>query len=135
MKEWIIYVVNKVIDYIYMVEESQSIAEKVKAYIDRHIDTELNRNEIANYVYLSPDYLTKVFKKETGIPLSQYIIQERIKKAKYLLSATKIPIRDVAMSVGCENISYFSKLFKKYEDISPYEFRQANSEQIQKKAY
>jgi two-component system, response regulator YesN len=123
MRAWIENIISKANEYHINVNEDQSVIDKVKLFISQHISSELNRAEIASHVFLSPDYLTKLFKKETGLSISHYIILERVKIAKHLLADTKIPIRDVASRAGCINISYFSKLFKQCEKISPNDYR------------
>ncbi len=74
-------------------------------------------------VYLTPDYLSHLFKRETGFSLTNYIIYERIEEAKRLLAGTSQNISDIATRCGFQNISYFSKQFRRFTGVTPREFR------------
>jgi two-component system response regulator YesN len=120
---WIRHVVGKAMNYMAVVEQSQSVVGKVIAYIKQHISEELSRDDIAGYVYLNPDYLARIFKKETGLIISDYLIQERVKIAQELLANTDMPVAAVASQIGYSNFSYFSRVFKKVTDLNPVEYR------------
>ncbi len=91
----------------------------VKDYIASHLDEEMTRESLAALVYLNPDYLSHMFKKETGSSLTSYIIDARIAEAKCLLSQGSLSIRDIAIACGFQNVSYFSKQFKKATGMTP----------------
>jgi two-component system response regulator YesN len=74
-------------------------------------------------VYLNPDYLTRVFKKQTGLSISDYLQQQRIEYAKKLLVETNSSVSEVALAAGYSNFSYFSTIFKKSTELNPMEFR------------
>ncbi|NOV04233.1 response regulator transcription factor [Paenibacillus planticolens] len=124
LREWVITVIQFVRDHLDSLENSQSVIEKVKHYIDINLNHEISREDIAKQVFLNADYLNRIFKKETGLPISEYILQQRMKTAKELLIKTEIPISNVATSVGYSNLPYFSKMFKKVTQMSPQDFRQ-----------
>lgn len=94
-------------------------------YIRRNIDKDLSRAEIADAIYLNPEYLSRLFKKETGASLNDYIVTEKMRAAQSLLSDTNIPVSLIATKVGYSNFSYFSQVFKKYTGMSPVEYRAA----------
>jgi len=122
MKDWMTHVVDK----LYQCTEYsklESVIEKVKRYISLNIDKDLTCKQIANQVFLHPNYLNRIFKRKMGISLSTYLLQERIMKAKELLSNTDIPVSLVAAFVGYTNFSHFSRLFKKYVGVTPKEYR------------
>lgn len=75
-------------------------------------------------VHISPGYLSRIFKKETGLSLSDYIIQKRISVAKQLLVKTNLPITTIAERIGLSYASYFKKLFKEKVNMTPQEYRQ-----------
>ncbi|GAE93114.1 transcriptional regulator [Gracilibacillus boraciitolerans JCM 21714] len=121
---WIRHVINKAAYQTSRVKETNTIVETVLCYIDQNIDKpDLSRSEIAEQVFLNEDYLSRLFKKELGIPLSNYIMDQRIKLARELLLKTDISISNIAFSVGYSNFSHFSKVFKDKTSYNPSEFR------------
>lgn len=104
------------------VNDENTVAE-IKRYIKEHLAEDLNRKDLADRVYLTPDYLSHLFKKETGYSLTNYIIHERIEKAKVLLSKKDMSIRDIASACGFDNVSYFSRQFRSMTGMTPREYR------------
>lgn len=104
-------------------EQDQDVIARVQRYIRDHLADDLNRNDIANEVFLSPDHLSHVFRERTGSSLSEYIIEQRMEKAKTLISTTRTPIQKIATETGYNNIPYFTKLFKRYTGMTPKEYR------------
>ncbi|MCM3634270.1 response regulator [Paenibacillus camelliae] len=123
MEEYIAYLVETATEYREFTKQSKSVVEEVKQYIHSHIGDDLSRNSLAEIIYLNPDYLARVFKKETGISLGSYITQARIAAAKHLLETTTLSVYAVAKKVGYANYSYFSKLFKQDVGLSPNEYK------------
>lgn len=103
--------------------QSTSVAEKVKRYIDENTDQEITRESLAEMVYLNPDYLARIFKKEVGEPIGVYIINQRIAIAKEYLEKTEEPVNLISVKVGYDNFSYFSKIFKNTVGMTPKEYR------------
>ena len=103
----------------------QTPIQRAMTYIRRNIDKDLSRAEIADAIYLNPEYLSHLFKKETGASLNDYIVTEKMRAAQSLLSDTNIPVSLIATKVGYSNFSYFSQVFKKYTGMSPVEYRAA----------
>lgn len=89
---------------------------------------ELTLETLADKIYLSPSYLSKLFKKETGENLSVYIQNVRIQQAKLLLRTTDLKTYEVAERVGISDPVYFSRTFKKITGMKPKDFR--HSEEI-----
>jgi two-component system response regulator YesN len=123
MLDWVHYAVGKAMDQVEAAKETDRVVDTVKRYIAANMDEGLSRETIAEQVYLNPDYLTRIFKKETGYSISDYVLSERIKKAKEMLSQTNISVSSIAASVGYTNFSHFAKIFKKYAGIGPSEYR------------
>ena len=123
MLEWVGYVFNKSISYVEEVAKSQTVIERVKTYIKENYNNDITRDDIANYVFLNPDYLSRIFKKATGLSLSEYLTELRIEKAMILLATTNIQISSIADEVGYNNMNYFSKIFKKTTGNTPVEHR------------
>lgn len=97
-------------------------------YIHTNISTDLNRQELADAVHLNPEYLSRLFKKETNMALNQFIIQEKLKVASAMLRETSIPVSLVALRIGYSNFSYFSQVFKRETGLSPLDYRKQYAE-------
>lgn len=93
-------------------------------YIDEHYNEKISLDQIAQNMYLSPVYVSKIFKEETGETPINYLIKIRLEKAKEKLSpANPDSIKNIANSVGYEDAYHFSKLFKKYYGVSPLSYK------------
>lgn len=103
--------------------EEGSLIERAKLYIQKNVENDLSRNMIAGYLYLNPDYLSRLFRKKTGQSLKDYIIEMKIERAKYLMENTPLSIGVIAAKVGFANFSYFSQVFKRITKESPMEYR------------
>ena len=79
--------------------------------------------DIAEVVYLNPQYMVRLFKKKEGISILEYITNARVKMASDLLRETDYSIYQVASLVGYFNYSYFSRVFKKIIGKSPQEYK------------
>lgn len=123
MLKWASYIVTRTLECISAVQQTETVVEKVRRYICEHYTEELTREQIAAAVYLTPDYLSRIFKSETGAYIKDYINELRIDKAKDLLINGTSNISEIASAVGFDNFSYFSTLFKKYVGMSPREFK------------
>jgi two-component system, response regulator YesN len=127
---WVNHTVGKANAQAQAAAETNEVVGNVKKYIALNLDQdEMSRDDIAAQVYLNPDYLSRIFKKETGLSISDYVLQERISAAKELLGHTNIPVSAVATSVGYSNFSHFTKIFKKYTERNPMEYRHQMQEQ------
>ncbi len=93
-------------------------------YINKNYNRDLSVEMLASLVYLTPDYLNRLFKKSTGKSLSQYIRQVRMEKASELLHTTNRKVIDIGASVGYANYSYFCQSFREYFGKSPEKYRQ-----------
>lgn len=121
--EWMRSLTEKLDDFVIHQNKPQMVVNMVKDYIKLHLDNELTREQISGYVYLNPDYLDRIFKKETGMSVAKYMMEERIKVACELLTKTNISISEIAVSVGYTNLSNFSGMFRKATGYNPIEFR------------
>ena len=107
---------------------SDSVTQKdavqlAKEYIANNISQNLSVKDVADYVHLSPEYFTKLFKKEVGQNIKNYILQVKVDVAKDLLGNPNIPISIVALDLGYSNFSHFTQMFKKFEGITPTDYR------------
>ena len=97
--------------------------ETVKRYIHEHIQEEIRIADLAGQVFLNEQYLSRLFKRVTGEGLLEFITSERLRLAKELLRSTDYPINRVADAVGYSNYSYFTRIFKRSEGLSPQAYR------------
>lgn len=93
------------------------------AYIEENYYKQLTLNELADSMYVSTFYLSRMFKKELGKSFTEYLNEVRIKNAKRLLKDMGAKTYEVAQEVGIQDAQYFSKLFKKHVNMTPTEYR------------
>ncbi|MBB6733646.1 response regulator transcription factor [Cohnella zeiphila] len=129
MKAWSMRLLGSAADYMdgQGMMMSQTVV-KVRQFIDDHLHLDLNRESIAEQVYLNPAYLSRLFRKETGLSLTDYMVDRRTSQAKVELARTNNKISDIASSVGYCNFSHFSKLFKKMTGLTPQEYRKRHQD-------
>ncbi len=95
------------------------------SFIEQNYRRDISRAEVAGYVHITPNYLSKLFCREVGMSLREYINICRIHEAWKQLAETDEPISRIALDVGFENISYFSTVFRRHCGVSPVEWRSA----------
>lgn len=105
---------------------------KFESYVDEYFNRNaaaqqelLTVQHIAEYMNLSPNYLSDLLRMHTGQNTQQHIHERLIKKAKEKLSTTNLSVSEIAYALGFEHAQSFSTLFKKKTNLSPIEFRQA----------
>lgn len=99
-------------------------------YIRKNIGEALSVTAIAEYVNLTPEHLTRLVKKKTGYSLKEYLTHERLEAAKMLLRTTTLSVTTVSSHVGYDNYNNFTRIFKKYEDCTPSEYRKMIGKEI-----
>lgn len=100
-----------------------TLVENAKKIIESNYAVDINLEQVAKHVHLSPAYLSELFKKETGMSFIDYKTILRIENAKKLLKTTSYNIYDISSKVGYTDPKYFSKLFKKITGKTVYEYR------------
>ncbi|OAB36722.1 hypothetical protein PMSD_10380 [Paenibacillus macquariensis subsp. defensor] len=101
-----------------------------KQYIEENYADDLSLELLAAKVYLSPHYLSSMFKRQTGCGLNKYIKNVRMQKAKEMLTNTHLKISDICSAVGYRNISYFCQNFRDFYGHTPEKFRQSNQKSL-----
>lgn len=101
---------------------SPSVA-KVVGIIKKDYAKGVSLEQLASLVELNPEYLSRIFKEETGFTFTSFITNIRMKKAASLLMHTNTKVNQIGNQVGYPNVSYFSTLFKKNFGITPFEYR------------
>ena len=101
---------------------SKSIKKSID-YIHKNYNKHISLQDISNYVFLSHEYFSRLFKEEVGENFSSYLTNYRMKKAENLIKNTDKKISQIAIEVGYANASYFSRSYKKFKGISPEDDR------------
>lgn len=97
--------------------------------IETNLSSPLSLAQIANTLKITPAYLSRIFRRDTGKTVVEYILQCRIRQAKHLLQTTALQVQTVAQHCGMIDVQYFSKLFKAHSGMTPRQYR----EQYQKR--
>jgi AraC-like DNA-binding protein len=92
-------------------------------YIEEHYATEISREGIGQLFKLAPNYISFLFKQQTGSSFIEYLNKLRLNKACFLLKSYNQTLDEVALAVGFSSAAYFCRLFKKYNGITPTEYR------------
>jgi two-component system response regulator YesN len=104
-------------------DNHSSIVRSVRSFIDIHLAKDVSLPAIADHVHLHPVYLSKIYKAETGEPLTEYVYRLRMEKAAFLLRTTPGKVFEIAEIVGYNNTAYFIRVFKKFFYVTPQEYR------------
>ena len=97
--------------------------QKTIITVDADLTADLSLKAMSKLNNVSAGYLSSLFKKETGQTLTEFVNRRRIKMAKKLLKTTNLQVQTIAQHCGILDLQYFTKLFKKYEGITPKEYR------------
>ena len=111
-------------------ESSEDPIAQIGTYIEQHFAEELSLQGMSERFYLSREYISRRFKQQYGVNLSEYVLTIRMNEAKRLLETSRQRIYEVAQAVGFSDDKYFRKVFKKQVGVTPNEFR----EQVQRQA-
>ncbi|MEW4922899.1 AraC family transcriptional regulator [Algibacter sp. 2305UL17-15] len=96
----------------------------VMHYISENLNKTLTVKELAGFCHLSTDHFSRSFKEGFGVRPSKYIQYKRIERALFLLVTTKYPLKEISNTIGFEDYTYFSRVFKQHVGKTPREFRQ-----------
>lgn len=105
------------------VVHGKHMVERVSKYVEDHMNQPLSITDIATHFFLNPDYLSRMFKNETGNSLKEYIINQKMQSARMLLRTTLLPVNVIASKLGYDNYSYFSQVYRKTMGVSPKDER------------
>ena len=92
-------------------------------YIHAHLDRDLSLIELASVINISPTYFASLFKQTMGISPHQYVIQQRVERAKSMLSKTDLTIADIAFQTGFSSQSHLNQQFKRITGMTPKQVR------------
>lgn len=108
-------------------DQYSPLVRKAITYIRLHLADQLSLGRIAGGIKVSPSYLSRLFNREVGESVSNYITKARVEKAAELLSFSRMTIQNTAFYVGFNDFNYFSRCFKKYKNMTPTEYRDSGA--------
>lgn len=100
-------------------DRMHQVVQLIMTYMENNYAKDISIEQLATLYYVSPTYLSKIFKDLTGVSPINYLIQIRLKKAHELLTTDDLTVKEVAKAVGYEDAYHFSKSFKKHFGTSP----------------
>lgn len=106
-------------------KSANPLVAKAQNYIEQHLSEDVSLEQLSSELQVSPFYLSKLFKEETGDTYINYVTAARLEKSKKLLEDDSLIIKEVAALVGYNDQNYFSKLFRQKFGVTPSEYRSA----------
>lgn len=97
--------------------------QQVLDHVCTHLDRDLSLTELAEVINISPTYFANLFKQAIGISPHQYVIQQRVERAKTMLTKTELTIADIALQVGFSSQSHLTQQFKRITGMTPKQVR------------
>lgn len=97
---------------------------KAKSYIDKNLYGELSLSNVADNLYVSSNYLSRIFKQEVGESFIEYVIRGKMHEARRLLETSTYKVYEIANELNYKDVNYFSKTFKKIFGVTPSEYRE-----------
>ncbi|MBQ8311396.1 MAG: helix-turn-helix transcriptional regulator [Clostridia bacterium] len=97
--------------------------ENIKRYVTSNPGGDVSISELASIFHYNEKYLGRLFKRETGKTIHEYVNEKRIKRAEQLLLSTDDSIIDISERIGFNNVTYFNRIFKKHHGKSPAAYR------------
>lgn len=125
LSAWFYHSIDKYMDAMFAFPHARhaSSIQSCIQYIQQHYTSRLTLEDTARAVGLSPDYLSRIFRQETGVTFTQYLNQLRIQKARGLIRHSGLRLTDVCQMVGYDDQSYFTKVFRRIVGMPPNEYR------------
>lgn len=102
---------------------NEDVIYRVKDYIRKNFAQDISLDDVSRMVDISPYYFSKLFKQEVGETYIEYLTKTRIQYARKLLEQPSYSIKQICMMCGYSDPNYFSRIFKKYEGLTPSEYR------------
>lgn len=97
---------------------------RLQQFVAERLSEDLSLQRMADYVYMHPTHLSKIYKKETGEGISEYLTRLRMERAAQLLGSTDVKIYEIGCKTGYMNANYFIKVFRKQFGVTPQEYRE-----------
>ncbi|GIP46821.1 AraC family transcriptional regulator [Paenibacillus sp. J53TS2] len=115
-------IVNRIVVYVKEQRKANShqVVKEILRLLNEEMDQELTLHTVADRMYINSSYLSRLFKQEMGVAFSDYVLERKMERAKSLLQEGH-KVYDAARSVGYRDVSYFTKVFRKYWGVNPGE--------------
>lgn len=122
---WFLSLIENTFDELDKVENnpSKTVAGLIEKVIMENLEEELSLEFIAEKVFLSPKYISRLFKDEKGVNITQFITDCKLKKAARLLIETNMPLDELIKKIGFGSSNYFIKKFKEKYSVTPVQYR------------
>ncbi len=101
------------------VDSTQRLVQSIKSYIELHYHEDLTLRKLSDRFFINTSYCSHIFKEKTGMTITEFILVNRMEKAKELLQRTDYPMDRIARQVGYNNEKYFFRIFKKATGFTP----------------
>lgn len=117
----LIVTINREVDEGEKAPSSIQHIERMKCYIEEQYRGKITKNELGVCIGISPNYAAALFRKVTGLTISEYIHLKRMKTAQYMLQHSKLTVQDISDHLGYSDPSYFNRVFKRIVGKLPSE--------------
>ncbi|MGG1676128.1 response regulator [Neobacillus sp. NRS-1170] len=104
-------------------EKQSNIIYDIEKYLQANFDRDVKLQEISEHFYISREYISRKFKQEFNVNITDYIVKIRMERAKSLLKNSQLKIYEIANMIGYQDDKYFRKVFKKVVGVTPNEYR------------
>lgn len=111
-------------------DESPSFVLRAQNYIEERLFERVTLDETAAYAFVSPCYLSRVFKQETKQSFSAYITSRKLRIAEALLKNSDLSIGAIALELGYQDANYFCRIFKRHTNLAPSDYRQHHQDEF-----
>lgn len=122
---WLSEAMNELISLAFDYSDARhaSAIHRSMQHIRAHLDEKIELGRLAQAAYLSPDYFSRIFKRETGRTIQAYIMEQRMKRACELMAQPELRLQEIAHLVGIADSSYFTRVFRKTYGLSPKQYQ------------
>lgn len=120
IRAWLVRLTSRICDYLQQQRKTTSngVVRSILSIVNQEIDQDITLHTVADRLFVNSSYLSRLFKQETGVPFSTYVLERKMERAKTVLQNGG-KVYDAARLVGYRDVSYFTKVFRKYWGVNP----------------
>lgn len=125
IQRWLRSTLFEISETVYMRKQKRNLRlfDEIKEYVEERLASEITLKEVANYFAYSPNHLGYLFKETVGVSFNEYVLTQRMERAKALLRNHKLKVYEVADQTGYKSLTHFSRTFREVVGMTPGEFR------------